>query len=82
MGTLLRIGNWRVMIYTLDHAPAHVHIVGADGRAKIALNCPNGPVIPIDCRGIDTVSLKRILPFLEKELPRLCQAWRSTHGNY
>ena len=50
MGTLLRVGNWRVMIYTLDHAPAHVHLVGPEGRAKIALNCPKGPTVPIDCR--------------------------------
>ena len=58
MGTIFRIGNWRVMIYTDDHAPSHIHLVGPDGRAKIALNCPEGPAIPIEARGISSAVLK------------------------
>ena len=82
MGTVLRIGGWRVMIYTLDHAPAHVHFVGPEGRAKIVLNCPDGPVLPIDVRGFDTATLKKALHIVEQELSKLCQAWRSIHGTY
>lgn len=82
MGTLLRIGAWRVMIYTLDHAPAHVHLVGPKGRAKIALNCPDGPALPIDVRGIDSAELKEIVRTVQQRLPELCLAWRMTHGSY
>ncbi|WP_126447342.1 DUF4160 domain-containing protein [Sterolibacteriaceae bacterium J5B] len=28
MGTLLRIAGWRIMMYSLDHPPPHVHVVG------------------------------------------------------
>lgn len=82
MGTVLRIGGWRVMIYTLDHAPAHVHLVGPEGRAKIALNCPAGPAIPINIRGIDAATVKSALVVIEKELAVLCRTWRSMHGDY
>ncbi len=58
MGTVLRIGNWMVMIYTHDHGPAHIHIVGPDGRAKVMLNCPSGPLRPTEIRGIDRQTVR------------------------
>jgi hypothetical protein len=82
MGTLLRIGPWRVMIYTHDHAPSHVHLVGPEGRAKIALNCPNGPVVLVESWGIETGMLKRALCQIEQELIVLCADWKTVHGTY
>lgn len=82
MGTLFRIGSWRIMIYTHDHAPSHVHLVGPDGRAKIALNCPDGPLALIDSRGIDAGTLKNALDQIQAELVALCREWRSIHGTY
>lgn len=82
MGTLLMIDGWRVMIYSRDHAPAHVHLVSPDGRAKIALNCPEGPVVPIEARGMSTATLKRAVQSIESELSALCRAWRNVHGAY
>lgn len=70
------------MIYTLDHGPAHVHLVGPEGRAKVALQCPDGPVVPIDSRGIDAYVLTRLLAILNDELPMLCKAWSTVHGNH
>ena len=68
------------MIYTHDHAPAHVHLVGPDGRAKIALNCPSGPVVLVDARGIDEGTLRRALTQIEQALSALCENWRLAHG--
>jgi len=82
MPTLLRIDHWRVMIYSLDHPPAHVHIVGPEGRARIALNCPNGPAIPIDAHGIAAATLKRIVIAIEAEIAGLCEEWRRIHGSH
>lgn len=81
MGTLLRLGPWRVMIYTNDHGPSHVHVVGPDGRAKIALNCPRGPVTPLDIRGIDGGTVRRIVVLIERDLEVLCATWENIHGN-
>lgn len=81
MATLLRFGSWRVMLYTRDHGPAHVHVVGPEGRARVALNCPDGPAVPIDGRGIDAATLKQAITLIGNELERLCREWRSIHGN-
>ena len=70
------------MIYTLDHAPAHVRLVGPVGRAKVALNCPTGPVVPISIRGMDVVTIKGALDVIERELTELCRIWRLMHGDY
>ena len=37
-----RAHGFRFVIYTLDHEPAHVHIVGGEGQAKINLLGPGG----------------------------------------
>src|SRR5271166_4693424 len=37
-----RAHGFRFVIYTLDHEPAHVHIIGADGHAKVNLLGPGG----------------------------------------
>jgi hypothetical protein len=82
MGTVLRIGAWRVMIYTQDHRPSHVHVVSGAGRAKILLNCPDDPAVPEHARGMDAAILRRLVREIENELTRLCNAWRETHGNF
>ena len=82
MGTVFRIGVWRVMIYTQDHRPSHVHVVSGSGRAKIMLNCPDGPVEPEHARGMDATTLRRLLQSVEANLPLLCYAWSNTHGEF
>ncbi len=44
MPTVLRFDAYRVVIYTNDHCPAHVHVIGPQGRAIFELNGPKGPV--------------------------------------
>lgn len=80
MGTLIRFGAWRIMIYVKDHGPAHVHVVGPDGRAKIELNCPGGPPLPVDVRGIDAITVRQVVGLIADDLARLCAAWREIHG--
>ena len=42
VATVLRNGKVRVIVYTRDHPPAHVHIVAPEGHAKILVDGPNG----------------------------------------
>ncbi|MBY4639463.1 DUF4160 domain-containing protein [Gluconacetobacter entanii] len=37
MPTLLRLNGFRVVIYTADHGPMHVHVISADGEAVIEI---------------------------------------------
>ena len=46
-----RAHGFRFVIYTHDHEPAHVHVVGA-GLAKVHLLGPDGRPEVVDVRGI------------------------------
>ena len=81
MPTVLRLGGLRVMIYTDDHGPAHVHVVGPEGRAVFLLNCPDGPPTS---RGPATMS-REVATRAGRELAAhtaaLCAHWRTIHGD-
>ena len=81
MGTILLLDGWRVMIYTRDHGPAHVHLVSSEARVKLWLNRPSGPLEPYEARGITRVTLRRLLENLEPSLNQLCGEWRKVHGD-
>ena len=82
MSTVLRIGGWRIMIYVHDHRPAHVHVVSPTGRAKLMLNCPGGPIVAQEARGIDARTLRHLMVAVDEHLQALCQAWRMQHGDF
>ena len=44
MPTILRLNGLRVVIYSNDHLPAHVHVAGATAEAVFELHCSEGPV--------------------------------------
>lgn len=69
-----------VMVYTNDYPPAHVHVVGREGRAKILLNCPEGPPMPVDIRGIDAQTMRRLMNEIAVELKLLSEGWERIHG--
>lgn len=51
MVTVLRAFGFRFVIFSNDHSPAHVHVLGQGGEAKIVLEGPDG--IRLDwCVGI------------------------------
>ena len=81
VGTILILDGWRVMIYTRDHGPAHVHLVSPEARIKVWLNCPSGPLEPYEARGVTKATLRRLLETLESNLNRLCSEWRKVHGD-
>lgn len=81
MPTLLRIGRLRVVIYTNDHRPAHVHVLGAGTQAIVWLACPDGPPSLRGSYGLTTAELNRIADALAVELAALCGAWEQIHGD-
>jgi hypothetical protein len=40
MATVVPIGKLRVMVYSRDHPPPHVHIVAPRGQAKVLVHGP------------------------------------------
>ncbi len=67
------------MIYTMDHLPPHVHVIGANGQAVFILLADS-----IELRemvGIKPRELAEIEKELLEQLPQLQTAWEHIHGN-
>ncbi|QWA12797.1 DUF4160 domain-containing protein [Sodalis ligni] len=67
------------MIYTMDHLPPHVHVIGANGQVVFVLLKDN-----IELRemiGVKPKELAEIEKELLNQLPQLQSAWEQIHGN-
>lgn len=82
MPTVLWIGGLRVVIYTNDHRPVHVHVIGNGNEAVFKLNCPDGPPELRENYGFSKTELTAIAAVLANELEELCKKWREIHGAY
>lgn len=79
MPTVLLFNGLRVTIYTNDHRPAHVHVIGRGCEARFELNCPRGPVVLAENFGFSRREIRQILGELTEKLTELCEAWRRIH---
>jgi hypothetical protein len=79
--TILRFRSFRIVIYTDDHPPPHVHAVGPDGKAIFLLNCPTGPVLLREETYLTQAQVKALANFLSEHLELLCKAWEDIHGD-
>ena len=81
MPTVLRLGNVRVVIYSNDHPPPHVHAIKADeARAKFNLNCPDGPVELVEQEGFKLADIRQIGTAIADNLAAICAKWSEIHG--
>jgi hypothetical protein len=80
--TVLRIDGLRVIIYTGDHRPAHVHVRGAGKEVLFYLNCPAGPPELRDNFRFSPGELNRIREKLEPHIAALCAIWKEIHETH
>ena len=79
--TVLTIRNISIRIYTNDHAPPHVHAIKADGgRARFALNCPEGPVRLLESTIFKASEINEIGSAIADDLAATCMKWWAIHG--
>jgi hypothetical protein len=79
--TVLTIRNIRVVIYTNDHPPPHVHAVrGRDARARFELNAPDGPVRLMDNTGFSLAEVREIGTAVAENLTAIHAKWSEIHG--
>ena len=80
MGTVLRIGALRVVMHSRDHWPPHVHVIGPDGEARIAL----GRLVPqpyvMSCHGLSDKQVATAMAEITHNREQLKQMWRTIHG--
>lgn len=81
MPTVLRIRGLRVVIYSNDHRPAHVHVIGGGREAVFDLHCPNGPPELRENYGFSRTDAGCVKAALNASLALLCDEWRKVHGD-
>jgi len=74
-----RAFGFRFVIYTLDHAPAHVHITGP-GQAKINLTGRDGKPEVVYNVGIKRTDMRRLLAEAEERRIEFLKEWERIHG--
>jgi len=78
---LPRFKRWRVVIFTNDHHPPHVHVIGTEEHARFELHCDLGYVQLMSNIGFGLSQLKQIERYLVTHLARLCTEWERIHGH-
>ena len=79
MSTVDKIGGRRVVIYSNDHRPGHVHVIGSC-EAVFELNCPEGPPELRENYGCSAGELSKIKAALADKIAFFCAEWRKIHG--
>lgn len=79
MVTVHRAHGMRFIIFTDDHAPAHVHVFG-DGHTKINLLGADGRPEVVTIEAMKRSDVRRSLQVVEAEQHRLLARWKEIHG--
>jgi hypothetical protein len=79
MVTVLHAEGLRVVIYTNDHQPAHVHVFG-DGECKIDLAGPGGAPVLVWADGTTRAEVRRAMRVVADQHAFLLRRWEEIHG--
>ena len=81
MVTVFRVRRLRIVIYSNDHWPAHVHAIGPDCEAKIALDEEGEHPRLVTNDGLARSELESALTAIGEQVELLRQRWREIHGD-
>lgn len=79
MVTIHRAHGLRVIIFTDDHEPAHVHVFG-DGQARINLIGSDGAPTVVWAEGMKANDLRRAMRLVRDQQEQFLARWREIHG--
>jgi hypothetical protein len=80
MPTIIRAGRLRIAIYFNDHGPAHVHVLGAGGEAKIGLDVRGRRPRLLVNDGMTQADLAVALRVVDAQGSLLRRKWKEIHG--
>jgi hypothetical protein len=69
------------VIFTNDHAPSHVHAIGAGGEARIEIGAPDQKPRLTWVRGLSNADVRRAMAEVAAEQRRMRDAWTRIHGS-
>ena len=81
MVTVFRVRRFRIVIYSNDHPPAHVHAIGPECEARIALGRVGEHPRLMTNDGLTRVELEEILTEIGDQIEVLRLRWREIHGD-
>jgi hypothetical protein len=76
MVTVHRAFGFRLVMFTNDHAPPHVHVFGQGGEAKIELRSGRDVTV-VWVNGIARNDLRRLIAEVQEKHTMLLDAWRA-----
>lgn len=79
MVTIHRAHGLRTVIFTDDHEPAHVHVLG-NGHAKINLIGADGDPELIWAEGMKRNDVRRAMEIVTEHREAFLARWREIHG--
>lgn len=79
MVTIHRAHGLRIVIYTDDHEPAHVHVFG-DGHAKINLTGAGGGPELVWAEDMKRNEVRRAMQIVTEQRAVFLARWREIHG--
>lgn len=79
MVVIHRAHGFRIVIYTADHDPAHIHITGA-GQAKVTLSGADGRPEVVSSAGIKQSDMRRLMSEIEGRRDEFLKEWERIHG--
>jgi Domain of unknown function (DUF4160) len=69
------------VIFTNDHRPPHVHVIGPGESARLELHFYLGKVKLMDSVGFKLKQLREIEAYLLNHIEHLCSEWERVHGH-
>jgi len=75
MPTIFEYRGYAFRVYTNDHPPAHVHIIGPDGWLVLDLRAHR----VVRTSGLSRSRMKELIAVATGERSRLLAAWRRLH---
>ncbi len=79
MVTVLRTEGFRIVIFSDDHEPAHVHVFG-DGEAKINLSGAGGRAELIWAVGMKSADIRKCVRLVDENREVLLVKWNEIHA--
>jgi hypothetical protein len=81
MATVVRIGKLRVMVYSRDHPPPHVHVIAPRGQAKIQVDGPEGHPGLKWTFGLSRREIAQALAAVEDHRELILAEWERVHDH-
>lgn len=78
--TVLTVRNIRVVIFTNDHPPPHVHALKGDARAKFDLGLPDGDVRLVENDGFRLAEVRELGAAIALARDAIAKRWSEIHG--